>query len=425
MQGYVLNIENSIFHVKEKKYYRDPLTGAYNRFFLGDLLKTFINKVSECNVNEIPECYFAICMLDLNGFKFINDTYGHLVGDSVLRVVGQSLKKSIRDTDVVIRYGGDEFLLILAKTKPDLLNSTAKRIYNKTEEEIAKEGNIPKGIKISIAMGFLSFELKDLVKEKSWEPFIYQADKLMYGVKNTKKEGVAVSQFGETEVDINTVCPDQILQENSICRRSQWNILNSLLDLEQIRDKYTKNDSLNSRNIFLKFAEWAISGKDRKERIKKQYPYLHKIFTNEVIKNNASDMIMFFGLCFFPRPDVVKRYGKEKSEIYYKLLLLILDKKACVDKHPEYFQKLIKGFSDCREHWDGSGFPIGKKGTEISELARLATCIYRLVLAGHYTKTSTDGIPECPYFRDVHNGICDPCLQKMVVDSVKIQGEEK
>jgi len=96
-----------LYQLSQRRVYIDPLTGLNNRNFLNDFIKTF-------NFQK-----YAIAMLDLDHFKLINDTYGHEAGDLVLIEIASTLKKSIREYDHLIRYGGEEFILFIAMRDSD------------------------------------------------------------------------------------------------------------------------------------------------------------------------------------------------------------------------------------------------------------------------------------------------------------------
>jgi diguanylate cyclase (GGDEF)-like protein/PAS domain S-box-containing protein len=88
----------------------DPLTGAFNRYALGEVLQ---QEASRARRYKHP---IGILMIDINRFKEVNDRFGHATGDKVLQLVAQVLSLSVRQTDYVVRYGGDEFLLLLVET---------------------------------------------------------------------------------------------------------------------------------------------------------------------------------------------------------------------------------------------------------------------------------------------------------------------
>ena len=88
----------------------DKLTNSYNRrFFEETLEKSFIN-------GGVNRKVFSVIMIDIDDFKIINDTHGHKIGDEVLIYFAQALNKNVRDEDLVVRYAGDEFVLLLNNT---------------------------------------------------------------------------------------------------------------------------------------------------------------------------------------------------------------------------------------------------------------------------------------------------------------------
>ncbi len=90
----------------ENQLKKDPLTGAYNRFYLEHILENAFN------IYETK----SIAMLDIDFFKKINDTYGHQIGDEILKHFVNTIKNSVRKSDVLVRYGGEEFLIFMPNT---------------------------------------------------------------------------------------------------------------------------------------------------------------------------------------------------------------------------------------------------------------------------------------------------------------------
>jgi diguanylate cyclase (GGDEF)-like protein len=97
----------------EKKEYIDDLTNCYNRRYL---------KKMQCEIEEFQEknVPFSLAMVDIDYFKDINDTHGHLKGDEVINKYAQFMKDALRTSDIVIRYGGDEFVCIMPNTTRSL-----------------------------------------------------------------------------------------------------------------------------------------------------------------------------------------------------------------------------------------------------------------------------------------------------------------
>jgi diguanylate cyclase (GGDEF)-like protein/PAS domain S-box-containing protein len=112
----------------EKKLYQaaitDPLTGLYNRRFADEMLK------QEKLTYKRYKTPFCILLIDLDNFKIINDVYGHDVGDKVLVAVANVLKTNVRESDIVARWGGEEFLIILRKIELQYAIKVAEKIRN-------------------------------------------------------------------------------------------------------------------------------------------------------------------------------------------------------------------------------------------------------------------------------------------------------
>jgi diguanylate cyclase (GGDEF)-like protein len=101
---------------------RDPMTGLNNRRFLEEYVETLVSSVQR------KRTHAAILMLDLDYFKMVNDTYGHDAGDAVLKALSTLLKQSVRASDLVIRYGGEEFLIILLDSEGEAAEHVAEKI---------------------------------------------------------------------------------------------------------------------------------------------------------------------------------------------------------------------------------------------------------------------------------------------------------
>ena len=107
----------------------DPLTHVFNRRFLSELLQ---GEIARAERNQRP---LTFVMCDLDRFKQLNDAYGHSVGDQALEVTATVLKSCVRGSDYVVRYGGDEFLLILSETDESSAGAVLARIREKVGEE--------------------------------------------------------------------------------------------------------------------------------------------------------------------------------------------------------------------------------------------------------------------------------------------------
>ncbi len=140
-----LAINNALAHDRlERLAAVDPLTDAYNRRFgLARLREEFSRAVRA----ENP---LGILMLDIDHFKAVNDTYGHLVGDRVLRAVAGACRRVVREGDVLIRYGGEEFLVLLPGAGPEDVRQSGERIRRAVGETSVNDGEVRIGVTVSL-----------------------------------------------------------------------------------------------------------------------------------------------------------------------------------------------------------------------------------------------------------------------------------
>ncbi len=157
----------------------DPVTRVYNRFCLEELLQ---KEMRRCDRYNKP---LALIMADLDKFKQINDTYGHATGDLVLSEVGNILRSCVRGSDSVIRYGGDEFVMVLIETEEKGAQVVADRVRKKVQvwNETNKLARFELGVSTGISIYTGGKKAADLIAE---------ADQLMYTMKQGRVRDRAV-----------------------------------------------------------------------------------------------------------------------------------------------------------------------------------------------------------------------------------------
>lgn len=193
-----------------QQLYIDALTGAYNRRFWEDKMKSFSGVA-------------GIALIDLDDLKLYNDTFGHSAGDAALKALVQITKKGIRSTDKLIRYGGDEFLLIMPNVSSSIFAEKLRTI-----QERIHEADFPEfpGLKISASIGGA------MLYNGSIEKVVSRADKLMYYAKSYKNT-VAMDEEVEYEkalLDAPAAKPRVLIVDDSELNRD--------LLKEMLRDRY-------------------------------------------------------------------------------------------------------------------------------------------------------------------------------------------
>jgi len=154
---------------------RDPLTGLYNRRKMKEILE------SELRKSERYGTVFCVLMIDVDNFKQINDTYGHDEGDRVLVSISRCLEEILRDTDVVSRWGGEEFLVLMPETNKEGGITVAEKIRNHIQSEVCCEI----GKNVSVSIGVTAYREGD-----SMDDILRRADQAMYEAKRKGKNTV-------------------------------------------------------------------------------------------------------------------------------------------------------------------------------------------------------------------------------------------
>ena len=173
-----INILTSEAEYYRNRAYIDVLTGVFNRNFLEERGKELFTKFK---LQRIP---VGVIMLDIDNFKRINDTYGHDVGDLVLKKLAEIIKRNLRRNDYVIRYGGEEFLILLPGTSIEETYLVAEKIRKAVESATVKVGD--KEIKFTISLGVSEIYPHD----RDLFEAIKRADQKLYVAKRKGKNRV-------------------------------------------------------------------------------------------------------------------------------------------------------------------------------------------------------------------------------------------
>lgn len=160
---------------------KDQLTNIYNRSYINYQVDALINEY------ELFSNSFGVVFVDIDNFKYINDTYGHKVGDDILKLISRTIKSNIRDEDLFGRYGGEEFLLVFKLANKEELLMISEKIRLLVEKSSIIYNN--DSISVTISLGASMYREGDTKEE-----LIDRADQAMYESKRTGKNKVSLSK---------------------------------------------------------------------------------------------------------------------------------------------------------------------------------------------------------------------------------------
>lgn len=293
---------------EEIKYlsYHDNLTDLYNRAFMEEEMKRLDSS------RQLP---ISIIMIDVNGLKLFNDTYGHQKGDQLLVKTAEILKNSTRSEDIVTRWAGDEFVILLPKTGREEMKKIISRIENNCSQTEDDE------MLISLAVGAAVKE----TPEEALAAVFDQADKKMYKQKMSKSR-----------------------------KAKQKLVENILINLES-KSSEDKDHLDRVKKTAVEFADFIGLTKEEKERLKilaKLHDLGKVTIAEEILKKEAK-----------LSPEEWEKL-KGHSEQGYKI--------AAASKE---FASIAKEILHHHEHWNGNGYPAALAKEEIPHLARIISII--------------------------------------------------
>ncbi len=286
--------------------FHDKLTGLYNRAFFDKELNRLDTK------RQLP---VTIIMGDMNGLKLINDSLGHEKGDKLLKLIAQILRQACRKEDIIARWGGDEFVLLMPKTGSDAANRICDRIKNECNRKAIDN------INPSISLGWA---VKEKIEEEIRDVLI-EAENHMYKRK---------------------------LTESSSARNS---LLRSLEDTLHERSHETREHSKRLRILSLKLGQkLGLSGNELSD-----IEILTKL--HDIGKVGVPDNVLL-------KEDSLSEKEwetvKEHSEIGYRLMSASND-----------LRHLAEPILSLHERWDGTGYPNGLKGESIPYISRIVAVV--------------------------------------------------
>lgn len=178
---FLLGVKRAILYQKVQELaITDSLTGIFSRRHLLERLKEELGRSKKFKYN------FSFLMIDIDHFKSYNDRYGHLVGDAILKEASRVIKENIRQIDLVGRYGGEEFSVILSETDKKGAGFVAERIRQAIEEKNIRVYD--EDLKVTVSIGVSSYPQDS----SDTQALIDKADQAMYQAKQTGRNRVCV-----------------------------------------------------------------------------------------------------------------------------------------------------------------------------------------------------------------------------------------
>ena len=179
--GRILDRLDKLSENRRELALRDPLTGLYNRRYLTERL---VEEMARASRQNQPLSYL---MVDIDHFKRLNDHYGHLAGDAVLKELAERLRQACREMDVVGRFGGEEFFVILPGTDNATAAEIAERIRSSVEEKPFSAGTFPLDVQVSVGGA------QRLAAFSHVNQLIDSADRALYAAKAAGRNRVVLS----------------------------------------------------------------------------------------------------------------------------------------------------------------------------------------------------------------------------------------
>ena len=174
--------------ILERSAQTDPLTGLYNRKFL----EQYLDRSLYTGIHKGVVC--GIMMVDIDFFKLINDNYGHDIGDIAIKTIANTLLDVISENDIVIRFGGEEFIVIITNCDEDKLQSVAEEIRIAFSQQQIQANSETFSKTVSIGTSLFPNKSKDFWK------YVKQSDIALYEAKQTGRNQVVIQKMASGAV---------------------------------------------------------------------------------------------------------------------------------------------------------------------------------------------------------------------------------
>jgi diguanylate cyclase (GGDEF)-like protein/putative nucleotidyltransferase with HDIG domain len=323
-------IENAQLYAQAReRAHIDELTGLYNHRYFHERLDEEISRCSR--FGDI----FSLLFLDLDLFKTYNDVYGHLAGDKILKELVQHIVNSVRSIDMVFRYGGDEFTVILPQASVDDAQLVAERVRKRIESEMDS-----RGVALTCSLGIASWPTDGVMREE----LLKAADAALYHSKQTGRNRI---------VRACDMAPQRVPKMGGKVE-AETGVLSTIYALAatvDAKDHYTYGHSKKVSKYATEIAEALGYSEDRIATVRAA-GLLH-----DIGKIGVSDGVLL-------KTNKLSEDDWEAIRAHPNLGVAIL-------KHVEGLNGCLAAIQYHHERYDGGGYPAGLKGHNIPLDARI------------------------------------------------------
>ncbi len=342
----------SLYQEVQKLSIIDPLTNVRNR-------RGFYEAAQDRVLHSVrTSADLSAIMVDIDHFKLINDVYGHFVGDRVIRTVAEEIQKSLRETDLLGRFGGEEFIILLPNTALDIAARVAERLRTKVEQLVCYIDGYEISVSVSVGVCHID-DTRD-----SLDNLFTQADQAMYAAKQAGRNRVTLWSSSvahklrkdvSAQVDRNRAGQTWWQKNPAEAARIYDETIEGWAHALELRDKETEGHAQRVTGMTVALARRMGFNE------------------HELVHIRRGAMLHDIGKIAVP------------DSILFKPTALNDEEWAQMRKHPVYAFELLSPITFLQksvdipychhEHWDGSGYPRGLKGEEIPLAARIFTII--------------------------------------------------
>ena len=334
--GHYVKLEQS--HIDELISYAniDGLTGAYNHRYFHEALEGILEQ------HRNSQSQLSLLMMDLDNFKNYNDIYGHSQGDELLKEITGVLQSNVRKKDILCRYGGDEFCVILPETDKNEACAIADHLRETVSQYdyLGKENLNNKMMTTSIGVSTYSDQME------GYKDLIENADMALYRAKFLRRNKVEV--YSSIFDHIIEKEPNENLLEEIKPLKTLMTVINS-------RDTYTYNHVERVFNYCRIIADHFDLSVEEKRLL------LYGAYLHDLGKINISKETLITNRKLTDEQwEELKKHPQDSADIVSQI---------------EGFEKIVPIVLQHHEKYNGTGYPQGLKGTQINYLARILTVV--------------------------------------------------